>query len=434
MQDTDPIYSPITKELTTEVFRGEGTFQFGDKHMQSSFQITSTATQAYISFQAPLRYFREMEGVRFSGKLQNGMICDGYLSGCFNQVDSLVVANCSELSIGKLETIHTIETVLLGVYFPHNFSFKYKDYEIGFSKSGNSDVIAKRTKRISSTVLEGNVVTISGNDLNIEIINDLLADICLLLRPLTASEVYFGYLKCNNQTLLYLKKRMIGRLFGMRSNILESTHQYPDYLCKGLNKLETIDEFDRISIVDIGHALSTSAACGLIETGLMILIPALERLGQKELNESYNPNDASQFRTNLRQFRNFINKQALIYFNEYPNSFSEMQKDAIGKSISRIQPWDTAFVKKIQTQLIQNGWTVELDFSKVKELRDSLAHSGMLPIGFSQTSAYELQEQVENFLFVHILDLVGFDGRISSFKDGWAVFPWKNEFKAGKNE
>ena len=247
-------------------------------------------------------------------------ICNGYLSGYFNQFDSLVVANCSELTIGELETIHIIETVLLGAYFPHNFSFTYKDYEIVFSKSGNSDTVAKRTKRISGTVLEGNVVTISGNDLNIEIITDLLVDICLLLRPLTASEVYFGYLKYNNQTLVYLKKRMMGRLFGMRSNILESTHQYPDYLSKGLKKLETIDEFDRISIVDIGHALSTSAACGLIETGLMILIPALERLGQKEIHESYNSNDAAQFRTNLRQFRDFINKQALMYFKEYPNS------------------------------------------------------------------------------------------------------------------
>lgn len=434
MQDADSIYCPIIKDVPTTIFRGKGSFLFGDRNEKSLFQITCTASEAYIAFDASFHIFERFNDLTFEGKLEDGRICKGYVFGDYNQQNSLFVAKCSELIIGEFDTINTIEAVLMGIYFPHEFSFQYKDYKIDISKSSTSKELAKRTKSISGTISEGNSVTISGNKLNVDSINDLLRDMCLLLRPLTASEVYFGCLKCDNQTLIYHKKRMSGKLFGMRSNMLESTHQYPDYLSKGLQKLETIDAFDKMSITDIGHVLSTSAACGLLETGLMVLVAALERLGQKATPMSYNSNDASQFKNNLQKFKDFLKEQATIYYEENQNLFSETQKGAISKSISRISPWDTAFVKKIQAHLSKNGWVVDLDFDKVKELRDSLAHSGMIPQGFQKEEAITLRIQLEIFLFVHVLDLVGFDGRISSTKDGWAVFPRKDEFKKGKNE
>ncbi|NEW80776.1 MAG: hypothetical protein GZ094_00195 [Mariniphaga sp.] len=434
MQETDSIYSTITKEVPITVFCGDGTFHFGEKNFDLPFQITCNAAKAYISFHSPFHCFDEFDGATFNGKLEDGRICNGCLFGDYNQQNSLMVANCSELMIGESQSIHTIETVLLGFYFPHEFSFKFKDYEIAFSKSSTSQELAQRTIRMSGTVSEGNFVTISGSELEIDSAIDLLRDICLLIRPLTASEVYFGYMKCNNNTLIYSKKKMMGKLFGMRSNILESTHQYPDYLNRGLQKLETIDSFDKTSIIDIGHALATSAACGLMETGLLVLTTSLERLGQKTVFENLNSDNSLQIKSILKQLKYFLKEQAKSFFDEHTDSFSDEQQNAIVKSISRIQPWDTAFVRKIKDHLIQNNWKIEIDFEKVKELRDSLAHSGMFPPNLSTKEAYEMQVQIEVFLLVHVLDLVGFEGRISSTKDGWAIFPWKSELKEGKTE
>ncbi len=41
---------------------------------------------------------------------------------------------------------------------------------------------------------------------------------------------------------------------------------------------------------------------------------------------------------------------------------------------------------------------------------------------------------MEIFQFVHIMDLIGLDGRIKSYQDGWAVNPWKEEIKKGKKD
>jgi hypothetical protein len=434
MQDTDSIYSPIIKEMSTTVFCGEGTFLFGDKNFDLPFQITCTAAKAYISFHSPLQSHDQTECDFFKGNLADGRICTGELGGDYFQSNSLIVAYCSELIIGELQSIHTIETVLLGIYFPHEFSFKYNNYTITFSKSSTTNELAKRTLRMAGTISEGNIVTISGDKLEIDPVNDLLRDICLLLRPLTSSEVYFGYLKCNNHTLIYHKKSIIGKLFGMRSNILESTHQYPDYLSKGLKKLETIDSFDKTSIIDIGQALSTSAVCDFMETGILVLTTSLERLGQKSVSVGSHFGNSPELTNNLKQLKCFLKEQAKSFFNEHTDSFSDDQQNAIANSISRIQPWDTAFVNKIKAHLIQNKWKIEIDFKKVKKIRDSLAHSGMFPPGLSTKGAYDMQVQIEVFLLVHILDLIGFEGRISSTKDGWAVFPRKSEVKEGKIE
>jgi hypothetical protein len=67
-------------------------------------------------------------------------------------------------------------------------------------------------------------------------------------------------------------------------------------------------------------------------------------------------------------------------------------------------------------------------------MRDSLAHSGIIPSGFAKSEVYKLQEQMEIFLFVHLMDLIGFNGRIQISNDGWAVYPWKDEIKEGKND
>ena len=136
----------------------------------------------------------------------------------------------------------------------------------------------------------------------------------------------------------------------------------------------------------------------------------------------------------LKNLKGFLKKQAFIFFDNHPNAFTEIQRKAIHSSISRIQAWNIAFIKKIQDHLIKNGWKGEFDLERVKEIRDSLTHSGMLPSGYDMERVYKLQEQLENFLFVHVLDLIGFEGRVSSSKYGWATFPWKVELKEGKKE
>jgi hypothetical protein len=434
MEYPDSSLSPIIKDVKISILHGEGLFFVGNRSEKSSFEISYTASEAYISFLDSLRLFENLDDANFDGKLEDGRTCTGNISGNISNHNSLIVASCSELIIGKLETLLSIETVLIGVYFPYEFSFDFKEYRIAFSKSTTLRELAKRTSRMAGTFTEGNVVTISGSQLDIDCVNDLLRDICLLLRPITASEVYFRCLKCNNEIIVYHKNRLIGKHFGIRCNILESTKQYPDFLLKGLKKMEIIDDFDKASIRDIGHALSISAAGGLIETGLMLLISSLERLSQKSIPEIHVANNNYQFISNLQQFKHFLKEQANIYFEGHSEIFYESQKVAIIKSISRIQPWDTAFMKKIQTHLNQNGWAVELDFDILKELRDSLAHSGMLPTDIPFAEAFRWMEKLEVFLLVHVLDLVGFNGRISSSKDGWVVYPLKEDVKENVEE
>lgn len=432
MASEDSIYQPIIQNIETTILKGEGTFYIEKDEIKSVFQLTITASEAYISFNVPFWYLKEIYNSSFSGNLKDGTVCKGLIGGFYNTHDSIAIAECHELTIGEIQPVHSIETVLLGIYFPHPFSFKYKEYGISFSSSLTDKEVAKRTKRITGTILEGNKITITSQNLEIDKVNDLLRDICLLLRPLTSSEVYFGYMKCNNQYIVYHEKRMMGKLFGMRSNMLESTHQYPEYLLKGLQKMETIDKFDRISIIDIGHTLATSVGCGLLETGLLVLITSLERLGQKASNDKvYDP---AKFANGLKLLKQVLYDKVNSYFSDSPDSFTLEQQLVIIKSISRIQPWETAFIQKIKTHLQQNGWSIELDFDKLKELRDSLAHSGIIPSCFAKSEVYKLQEQMEIFLFVHVLDLVGFNGRIQITNDGWAVHPWKDEIKEGKKE
>jgi hypothetical protein len=432
MVNEDPIYQPINQNIKTTFFKGEGSFFIEKEEIKSSFQITMTASNAYISFHLPLWYLIELNHLSFSGKLEDGTICTGLIGGFYSSRNSLVIAECKELTIGELQPLHTIETVLLGLYFPHSFSFKYNKYEISFSASLTKNEVAKRTNRIAGTLLEGNPLAITGECLEVDEVNDLLRDICLLLRPLTSSEVYFGYMKCNKQYIVYHKRRMMGKLFGMRSNMLESTHQYPEYLLRGLQKMEVMDKFDRTSIVDIGHTLATSTACGLLETSLLVLITSLERLGrQASNNKIINP---PNFANDLYHLKEVLKKQVTSYFSDSPDLFSNEQQSAIIKSVNRIQPWETAFIQKIKTYFEHNDWSIELDFDKLKELRDSLAHSGIIPSGFAKSEVHKLQEQMEIFLFVHVMDLIGFNGRIQTTNDGWAVYPLKDEIKEGKKD
>jgi hypothetical protein len=429
MASQDSIYQPIIQNIEATIFKGEGTFYIEKEEIKSVFQLTITASEAYISFNVPFWYLKELNNSSFSGNLEDGTICKGLIGGFYNTHDTIAIAACYELTIGEFRPVHTIETVLLGVYFPHSFSFKYNEYEISISASLTDKEIAKRTKRIAGTILEGNRVTVAGENLEIDEVNDFLRDMCLLLRPITSSEVYFGYMKCNNQYIVYYEKRMTGKLFGMRSNMLESTHQYPEYLLRGLQKMETMDKFDRTSIVDIGYSLAASVGCGLLETGLLVLITSLERLGQQASNDKvFNP---ANYANGLKLLKQVLNNQVTSYFSDSPDLFTIEQQLAIIKSVSRIQPWETAFVQKIKTHLQQNGWSIELDFDKLKELRDSLAHCGIIPSGFAKSEVYKLQEQMEIFLFVHVMDLVGYNGRIKASKDGWAVYPWKEEIKEG---
>jgi hypothetical protein len=239
-------------------------------------------------------------------------------------------------------------------------------------------------------------------------------------------------MKCNKKYIVYHERRMMGKMFGMRSNMLESTHQYPEYLLRGLQKMERTDEFDRISIIDIGHSLATSAGCGLIETGLLVLITSLDRLGQQASNDKvFNP---ANFANGLKLLKQVLRDKVISYFSNSPDTFTAEQQSAIIKSVSRIQPWETAFIQKIKTHLEHNGWSIELDFDKLKEIRDSLAHSGIIPSGFAKSEVYKLQEQMEIFLFVHVMDLIGFEGRIKAYQDGWAVYPLKEEIKEGKKD
>ncbi len=211
-----------------------------------------------------------------------------------------------------MQSLNTIETILLGVYFPFDFSFKYENYEITFSKSSTPQELAKRTLRMSGMISEGNTVTISGKDLEIDRVNDLLRDICLLLRPLTASEVYFGYLKCNNHSLIYLKKGIMGKLFGMRSNILEKvpihSYQYPAqeislesnkelYEPKG-EKIGTIYDF---SLEDrIVHIKKSGATADIHPNALFIkdmvppgvLIPSLFSFAREVINNGIDSDGA----------------------------------------------------------------------------------------------------------------------------------------------
>lgn len=272
MRDEDFLERILVKEVAINTLYGEGSFMVGSRTVQSSFILTCTASSAYCSFYLSYDFVTDLTNIRLTGNLDDGRTCKAILYGDYSIQDGNTVINCQELTIGNEENIQTIDAELLGIYFPHEFSFGYKKYDIKFTKPKNPREVAKRTKRITGAILEGNSIVISGDNLDVEDINDLIGDICPLLRPLTSSEVYFGLMKCNQRMIIYHKKRMMGRLLGMRSNILESTHQYPDYLKKGLEKLETIDDFDRISIVDIGHSLSTSSACGLMETGLMVLV------------------------------------------------------------------------------------------------------------------------------------------------------------------
>jgi len=356
------------------IYKGRAVFEIGNIGYSSDIEIYTAASGAYIKYNLDSNLSLSFEDIQFSGSLDDGTFIKGSVIGSAG----LCISECNELQIGEFDKIQSIETILLGCYFQHKFSLDYKVYHIQFLPSITSPDVAKRTYRLNQTLLEGNPVVITCENLNIDDVNNLFREICRFLRPLVASEVYFGRLMINQKSMIYHRLKMKGNLFGMKNNVLESTIQYSEYLKSGLEKWENLSEFDKVTIIDVGHALATSNGCGLLETGLLVLVVALERLSKNEMN--------AHFRISIDNY------------------------------------------------LKINGWTQEHDIEAIKDLRNSLAHSGVLPENFDKEKAKLIQVQLEYFLLIAVLDKLDFKGRISASKDGWRIFPMVEDVKVGNME
>lgn len=421
------------------IYKGRAVFEIGNIGYSSDIEIYTAASGAYIKYNLDSNLSLSFEEIQFSGSLDDGTFIKGSVIGSAG----LCISECNELQIGEFDKIQSIETILLGCYFQHKFSFEFKSKKITFLPSANSLSLAKRTKRLKYTILEGNKVVVEDESLSIEEVNQMLWVICWLLRPIIASEVYYKALNINDgELIIYSPNTPSGKRFGMREEIFMSTDSVPRYLRDGLTKWEKLDKFDRLTIKDAGYVLSNAKLLGYGELAIMPLFAAIERLGSKY--DSVKPSPNNEINKIIKDLKGELKKTADTYFERNAGLSDEHQSNLL-RSIGKIKPYDDQVIQKLKRHLINSNWKMEIDIDVYKELRDYIMHSGVWPKkdedcfdddieDYPNQKSNDLQDQLEVIMLIAVLDLVGYEDLIEMSKNGWRTYVRVNDVKVGNME
>lgn len=443
MLDTNDIRAAFIGENTSQVYIGKADFVHGTAVYSSGIVVYTTASRAYIEFNESEYTFLIDDFTTFEGTVDNETkIIKGKIRYRRQNINGVTIAECFELLIGEADKIRKVETVLIGCYFENEFSFNYKGSKINVLPSLNSLSLAKRTKRLSHTILEGNRVVINHDNLSIDGVNQMLWVLCWLLRPIAASEVYYKPLIINSgELIIYSPNTPSGGRFGMSEKILKDTDSLTRYLRDGLTKWEKLDAFDRLTIKDAGYVLANAEVLGYGELAIMPLFAAIERLGSKY---DIVPSPNNQINVVVKDLKGKLKETANAFFDSINESLTGGQKANLLRSIANVKPYDDQMIQKLKRHLINSNWQMEIDFKVYKKLRDSIMHSGVWPKKskkppFNDPEDYpnhkskELQDQMEVIMLIAVLDLVEFDGLVEMSKNGWRTYVRVSDVKLSKN-
>lgn len=412
--------------------KGSGVLKKGEISETISFELLCFPIGALICFSTNKFKFGKFEWANFSGELENGKSCKGQIAHDFQSINNDVIAFCHSLTVGEIVSIQKISTKLIGVYFPFSIDFENIGIKIHIKTSKHSKSTARRTQVLTGAILEGNEVVLKGDNIVIDTANDLLRKLCILIRPLTCSQVFYIALTINDTQLAYLSKYTSGEFFGGEYKMLESRSDYLKYLEQGLQKLDTLNAFDFESINDIGHTLAISSSTSLLQLKLTTLIISLERLGSEMLRDKTNKeNTWTVLSGDLKSLKLELKEKSIEYFENNSTVFNESQKSNILESLNKITAWDEIFKRKINNHFLRNNWDVSLDLKELKTIRDELMHCGELPENISSEYAYDLSKKLELYLFIHVLDILDIEALIHTNWKGWLKFNHKSKYKLG---
>jgi hypothetical protein len=410
-----------------EKLKGSAMFQLNDLKFESDFEIEYTYLKAFIKFTLKNNIFPLSEGIIFKGLTSNEISIAGEVdfNNCNfditinnnnNNTNNIVIADLVYLCIGDEDNLKALKEVkcrLVGLYYPFNISWNFEKYLIELNKSEWSINDAKRTKKATGAILGGNEIIIKGDDLNKIQVEELLIDICFLLRPICSSEIFFNHYICNDNLIVFPKSiNQKGTLFGFEENILNSTVIWQDLLSNGLKAYRSLDALRKQEYINIGYALSTSAGCGTMETALANLIQTLEYIGNNTSEDIIHQSNP-EIKNQIKQIKSNLNDCFVSFHEDNKFNMPESIISGIKNSINRIQPWNPETIKKVNSLLLKNGWNNKIEFEEFKVIRDQLAHNGMIPKEISHKRRYEIQEQLETILLIHALDIIGLEGRIA---------------------
>ncbi|MBP6234842.1 MAG: hypothetical protein KA270_00825 [Saprospiraceae bacterium] len=419
---------------------GSAVFQLNDLKFESDFEIEYTSLKAFIKFTFKNNILPLSGGIIFKGLTSDGIAIAGEVDSNnfnfdinINSRNNIIIADLVYLNIGEeasLDALKEVKCRLVGLYYSFNISWNFEKYLIELNKSEWSIDDAKRTKKATVAILEGNEIIIKGDDLSKMQVEQLLIDICFLLRPICSSEIFFNHYICNDNLIVFPKSiNLKGTLFGFEENILNSTVIWQDLLSNGLKAYRKLDALQKQEYINIGYALSTSAGCGTMETALANLIQTLEYIGNNTSEDIIHQSNP-EIKNQIKQIKSNLNDCFVSFHEDNKFNMPESIISGIKNSIYRIQPWNPETIKKVKSLLSKNGWNIKIDFEEFKVIRDGLAHNGMVPKEISHKRRYEIQEQLETILLIHALDIIGLEGRIAQKGfDGWIIYPDKNQVK-----
>lgn len=417
--------------------KGSAVFQIDDLKFESKFEIEYSSVKAFIKFYSEVHTNQLPSGLQFFGHASDGISIAGEVdSNNFVLKGKSVNAGMNYLHIGNEDVINNIlevKAILLGVYYPFNIAFQYEKYFIELLKAERSIEDAKRTKAATGAILEGNELVIKGDQLSKREIEQLLVDICMLLRPICCGEIYFGCYNCNNELIIFPKNlNLKGTLFGLQNKLLQSNLVWKNFFLIGLSSFRKMQELQKQEYINIGYALSTSSGCGTMETAISTLIQTIEYIGYNTTDE-VKIGKKLEIKNILSDIKKYLNTAFDSFVLNNESKLPPIVIDGIKRSINKIQPWDPIVIKKVKSLLSKYNWDIDFDFEEFKKIRDSLAHSGMFPSDFPYQRRYELKKQYETILYITAMDLLGVGGKVEQTgKDGWIVSQDKNEVKNNK--
>ena len=434
MENIKDIKAAFIGENVSKVYEGKADFLHGTAVHSSDIILFTNTSKAYIEFNESEYTFLNDDITTFEGIVDNDTKkIIGKIRYHKENNKGRTIAECFELHLGEAVEIRKVETILMGSYFEQEFTFNYKGSKITFLPSTNSLSLAKRTKRLNHTILEGNKVVIEHDNLSIDGVNQMLWVISWLLRPIVASEVYYKPLIINDaELIIYSPSTPSGGRFGMSEKILKDTDSLTRYLREGLTKWEKLDKFDKLTIKDAGDVLSNAEVLGYGELAIMPLFAAIERLGSKY--DSNKPSPNNELNKIIKDLKGKLKQTAKTYFADNAGSLTEEHKSNLFRSISNVKPYDDQVIQKLKRHLINNDWQMEIDIEVYKELRDSIMHIGVWPEGYPNQKSNNLQDQMEVIMLIAVLDLVEFDGLVEMSKNGWRTYVWVSDVKKGIGE
>ncbi|ANQ51492.1 hypothetical protein MY04_4148 [Flammeovirga sp. MY04] len=416
-------------------YKGRGTYKLLGKEYETNFEIEQIGIRWYIygvevSFE--YKHPKKSTTLTIKGDLEDNTIpIFIIISEDRNIRGNVLEAEVDELKIGEVDNLTQVSTQLYGVYLSSKISFNSGDIKIQIQPTSTSIKDAKKVFRGNGCISKGNILTIEGDNLEIEQVNNIIGKVCILLTSISFSNVVFGHLNINEDEGIVIPKKKMKYTSDISFSyaVMDSTPNLEEFFKEAFPKYLSLSKELESIVFNISYALMVSSSTLYQESRMFELISCFEGISKDlNLNKGY---DEDYHALRKKEIKEIKPKLKEVLAEELKDSiFTEEEQKILSNNLNRLSYIQEQFKRTLTKHLKNKGWEINLNLEDIKEIRDSLAHSARFPKGFTAEQKHNYIISLQQILFITILDILEIDVMIQFHdQEGWRNFGKKELLK-----